>query len=318
MVTNPVVPVAAALPILAVILAAFIYIAVRRKDRLGRKIFDIVRVAAVIVLIFIINLRPMTKDFNTDVETKNVDVLFVVDTTISMWAQDYDGKDPRMEGVIDTASRIMDQLKGSSFALVRFDNRSRILAPFTQDKRSVKDAFDTIKAPDIWYASGTSLNTPYDDMQVLLDSSNQKEDKTTIVFFISDGEITDDSALGSFTELAPLVDGGAVLGFGTESGGRMSDSYGGYVYDYENYGDAVSRIDEANLRSIAGDLKIDYVHVTSPERIDGIVRSIKASSTTSRGTGRAVLYNDTYYYYAAALLALLALEGYMLIRKGRL
>lgn len=318
MVTNPVIPVAAALPILAVILGAYVFVTVRKKDSAAGKIFPIVRMVLIVALIFVINLRPMTKDYNTDVETKNVDVLFVVDTTISMWAQDYDGNDPRMDGVIETADRIMTDLKGSSFALVRFDNRSQILMPFTQDKRSVKDAFDTIKVPDIWYANGTALNTPMEDMRALLESSAKKEDKTTVVFFMSDGEITGEEQLESFAELAGLVDGGAVLGFGTESGGKMKDGYGGYVYDYENYGDAVSCIDEANLRAVASDLGIDYIHLTSPTRVDSTVRAIKASSSTSRDKGRAVLYNDTYYYYAAVLILLLAAEGYMMIRKGRL
>ena len=318
MVTNPVIPVAAALPVIAAILGIYIFITVRKKGRISDKAVSILRVAAVCALIFMINLRPMTKDYDADIETKNVDVLFVVDTTISMWAEDYDGNDPRMDGVIETADRIMTDLKGSSFALVRFDNRSRILAPFTQDKRSVKDAFDTIKAPDIWYANGTSLNAPYDDMKSLLESSDKKDDKTTVVFFMSDGEITGKESLESFAELGALVDGGAVLGFGTESGGKMSDSYGGFVYDYENGGSAVSRIDEANLRKIAGDLGVDYIHLTSPERVDSIVRYIKTSSSTGRSQGRAVLYNDTYYYYTAILLVLLLAEGYMLIRKGRL
>ena len=155
-------------------------------------------------------------------------------------------------------------------------------------------------------------------MKSLLESSAHKEDKTTVVFFISDGEITGDEALGSFSELAGLVDGGAVLGFGTESGGKMSDSYGGYVYDYDSYDDAVSRIDEANLRKIASDLGIEYIHMTAASRVDSTVRSIKVSSSTTRDKGRVVLYNDTYYYYAAALLVLLAAEAFMMIRKGRL
>ena len=317
MVVRPVIPIAIAAIILGVILAVYIWITLGKKGSWKEKLLGILRVLLVLSLVFLVNLRIMEKRYDVNVETKNIDVLFVVDTTISMWAEDYQRDRTRMTGVKETAKHIMEELHGSSFALIRFDNKSQILAPFTQDSKSVSDAFDTIKAPDIWYATGSSMNTPYEDMKTLLESSSEKEGKTTVLFFMSDGEITDDSDLISFAELESLVDTGAVLGFGTSQGGKMRDGYGSFVYDYENYQDALSIIDEDNLRTIAKDFDVEYIRVEGENRVDSLVNAVKTTGGNSMGKSDAVLYDDTYYYYAVPLLLLLGLEAFMLIRKGR-
>ena len=318
MVTKPVIPILIAGIILSMLFLGYLLITLKKKAEVKEKVFGIIRVLLVLLLIFLINMRIMEKRYDVNVETKNIDVLFVVDTTISMWANDYEGNKTRMSGVIKTAELIMEELHGSSFALIRFDNKSQILAPFTQDRISVGDAFETIKAPDRWYAKGSSMNTAYQDMETLLVSSNNKDEKTTVLFFISDGEITDDSELMSFAEFEKLVDGGAVLGFGTASGGKMKDSYGDYIFDYENAEDAVSKIDEGNLRKIASEMDIKYIHVDNPGKVENLIKTIKTGTTTSIGRADAVLYDDTYYYYVIPLAALLMLEAFMIIRKGRL
>ena len=94
------------------------------------------------------------------------------------------------------------------------------------------------------------MNVVYDEMKTMLLSSDNKEGRMTIVLFITDGEITDDSELQSYKELSQYVDGGAVLGYGTDKGGKMLDRYGSYIRDPQTYDDAVSKIDEKNLRQI--------------------------------------------------------------------
>ena len=89
MITNPIIPIAVVIPVMVLILAALVVAIVRKKIGVWGKILRIARVTLVIVLVFFINLRIMGKRYNVDVELKNIDVLFVVDTTISMWAEDY-------------------------------------------------------------------------------------------------------------------------------------------------------------------------------------------------------------------------------------
>ena len=311
MMTNPVLPNYISIPVLSLLLILATWSILLRKDKLWQKFLSGIRILLILGLAFMINLRPQVKSYNTEIELKNIDVLFVVDTTISMWADDYAKNKTRMDGVQETCDSIMDQLAGSNFALIRFDNRAQILAPFTQDSRSVSDAFSTIVNPDPYYAKGSSLNVPIDTMGELLISSSKKEERKTVVFFISDGEITDGSSLSSFKELEQYVDGGAVLGFGTEDGGKMkiTTSYSSKnVTDPETGKDAISKLDEDNLKKIADDLQVDYIHVRESGDISYLIETIKNGSSIRMEEAEMIHYEDIYYYLAMGLAALLIWE----------
>ena len=155
---------------------------IRNKYKITDKIFTLFRFFLIYACAFIIGIRPVIVEKNYEFSTKNLDVLFVVDTTISMWAEDYKGNRTRMECVKKDASKIMETLEGSNFALVTFDNTSHVLAPFTQDEQFVKDSFDTFICPDSYYAKGSDLEVPYKDVESLLRSSNKKEGRKTIIF----------------------------------------------------------------------------------------------------------------------------------------
>ena len=123
----------------------------------------------------------------------------------------------------------------------------------------------------------------------------------------------------SYESLKDLVDTGAVLGYGTEKGGKMREGHT-YVYDHETYSDALSKIDEENLQKIADELGVQYLNMNSGNTaLEGLIEIIKQHSETvvEQGTG-AERYIDTYYIYAAVLLLLLAFETVIFIRRGRL
>jgi Ca-activated chloride channel family protein len=97
-----------------------------------------------------------------------------------------------------------------------------------------------------------------------------------IVFFLTDGEQTVRPAPRSFERFQGIVAGGAVLGYGTEEGARMhiylghDEATDQFIHDYENGADAVSRIDEANLRKVAGEIGVPYFHRSAPGDVSDI------------------------------------------------
>ena len=321
MTTNPILSNYIVIPVLSVLLLAVLVMVILKKDRVLPKVLTIIRSVLIIGLAFLINLRPAVKRYNAEIELKNIDVLFVVDTTISMWAEDYTGGKVRMDGVQTTCDYILKELAGSNFSLIRFDNRAQILAPFTQDGRSVSDAFTTIKQPDTYYAKGSSLNVPYEEMKEMLISSSKKEERKTVVFFISDGEITDKSTLQSYADLEQYVDGGAVLGFGTKEGGRMQADNGyskRYIQDQETGKDAVSVINEDNLQKIASDLQIEYQNVRNEEEVAGMIEAIKSGSSIRMEESEMVTYEDITYFLGMAMAALLIWELISLVLRRKM
>ena len=316
---RPIFPIGVLIFAFIIALGVTVFFAVRSRVSLSEKIFKIVRMGIIYVLVLIIGLRPVTVETEYEFSTKNLDVLFVVDGTISMWAEDYSGNNTRMAGVKADIKYIVNELAGSNFGLVTFDDTAHVLSPYTQDMSYIIDTVDTMLMPDSYSALGSSLSVPYKDMEALLLSSSRKENRKTIVFFLSDGEITNNIELISYEDLARYVDSGAVLGYGSAFGGRMRENYS-YIYDYQNSTTAISRIDEDNLKQIAEDLGISYLNVNGGNTgIQGLIEIIREQSATivEHGDG-AERYVDIYYYFAAALFVMLLMETALFIKRGRL
>ena len=318
---KPIFPMGIMVAVFAFLFLGTAYLILRSKLNTKEKIFSLMRMTVIYVLAFIIGVRPVMLETRYEFATKNLDVLFVVDNTISMWAKDYNGKKERMDGVIKDSDYIINELAGSNFGLVTFDDTAHVLSPFTQDMQYIRDLFDTFETPDSFYAKGSDLSIPYQDIDALLRSSFKKENRKTIVFFISDGEITNGSELKDYSDLAQYIDAGAVLGYGSQEGGKMKTNTGyGNLYDYNLRQDAVSRIDEENLNKIASDLGITYINMNNGNAgLKGAVELIRESARTVIETGDgAEVEKDIYYIFAIPLALMLLLEIYLVALRGRL
>ena len=321
MIIRPILPIALLLIIFAALIACTFWGVIRTSLKRKEKIFTALRLGIIYVLVLIIGLRPMTTDEEYEFSTRNLDVIFVVDTTISMWATDYHDGGSRIEGAKRDAKQIVDELAGSNFALMTFDDQSHVISPCTQDMEHVKTLLDTLAPPGYEYAGGSDMSLPYKDLESLLLSSSRKENRKSIVIFMSDGEITNGKALRDFTELGQYVDAGAVLGYGTTAGGKMKKSYGsGYLYDYNTHKDAVSMIDEENLKKIAEGLGVEYMNMNNGNSsLVGSVELIKESSKTIIESGDgAEVRKDMYFYLAYPLMIMILIEIILVSRRGRM
>lgn len=309
-------------PVIPIVLMVIICIVLLVLKRRG--IGPYIRQIFIVILLFVLNLRIMVPNGEVTIEERdmNMSVIFVIDDTISMVANDYDGKKTRLEGVNECTSHIIDQLVGAKFSVMTFNTSAKLNSPYTKDAQYTKSVIEAIYPMEEFYSRGTSLNTSKELLLEHLKYTREKTDGKIVVFFISDGEITKDEKLDSFKELKPYIDGGAVLGVGTEKGGTMalkdnySDEYK-VIQDWRGMSvkDAVSVLDEKNLKSIAGDLGISYVHMTSENSVDGVVTTIGSDVEMKPTEERIKDYVDIYYVFAIPLLLLLGFE-YFAYRKN--
>ena len=306
----------------AVIAATTIYILVKRgigqvKSRRG--LTALLLLLAMLAGIAAVGIRPMYLSPDSEIKTTNLDVAFVVDTTISMWAEDHKGG-MRIDGVRNDIRSIMEALPGSSFSLITFDNGAQILTPFTQDIVAVEEMLGDLNMPSYATSRGSSLNTSYEALHMMVESAARKEgERKTVVFLFSDGETTNGDALQSFKDLGRLVDSGAVLGYGTESGGAMYYPGRGYIRNSSNGDKALSRIDETTLRQIAGDLSVPYINETKDAgtSLAGRLRSVRMMSREAAfAAGNREGYTETYHYFAMFVEFLLLIWLYLTICRG--
>ena len=75
---------------------------------------------SILILLFIINLRPMIfkeKNISKEIDRK---ILFVIDTSVSMKALDYNNDEERINGVINDCCYIVDKLSDCEFSIITF------------------------------------------------------------------------------------------------------------------------------------------------------------------------------------------------------
>ncbi len=282
------------------------------------------RQLTIVLLLFMVNLRIVIPNSITTVKQESIGakVLFVIDDTISMVAEDYNGDERRLDAVKADCNYIIDELEGAKFAVVSFNNVSQIMAPYSPDATFTKSVIASIQPLQELYANGTTLNVCHDDMLNMLKTASDDGKDKVILFFISDGEITSSDELKSFEDAKEYIDGGAVLGYGTEEGGRMQvlnyDDEWEVIMDkrdWMNVKVAISSIDEDNLRTVAQDVGVDYVHMTEQQKINDVLDDVKKHAMANTVEKKQKNYLETYYIFAIPLAAMLVWEFILLKRK---
>ncbi len=305
-------------------------ITLRQKNLIKQHILNSSIKIAIVILIFIINLRFMVPNGETMAVNSDTNILFVVDTSISMKALDYNGNKERLEGVINDCCYIVEELSNCKFSIITFGDTAQRVIPFTTDTDMVQAELKAIRLEDDIYAKGSSMNLAKEILEKTLREEQKRQNGNSkfIVFFVTDGEITKKGeVLESFTSISQYISNGAVLGYGTTTGGKMinslyendptSEYY--YIYYYDNYEmtTAISRIDEKNLKKIAKDLGIDYIQMNKTSNINYKISNIKQQLSESQTMEEKIsVYQDIYYYFAIPLVILLIID--FIIKKRRM
>jgi Ca-activated chloride channel family protein len=273
------------------------------------------RRTAIVLLLLVAALRPAVPGSDVRVDASAVDVYLVVDTTSSVMARDYgtDAK-PRLEGVRSDIKALTNQLSGARFSLMTFDIDTTIRLPLTSDGAAVAAAADTLRPETSVWSRGSSVTIARDQLRTALERGRDtRPERARLVFYFGDGEQTAAQDPRPFDIESELVNGGAVLGYGTAAGGRMAITAAfetGDIIDPSTGRPAVSVIDEKELAAIADQLGIPYVHRTSPaDNGAGIVDAVQLKELAplrATDTAEIVGGRSELGWVALLLVALLA------------
>ena len=229
-----------------------------------------------LLLLVAIALRPGWGTAASAGRPSDVEVLVFADRTTSMSALDWNGERPRLDGVREDVTALMEALPSARLALVTFGREVRAELPSTNDVALVDQTLELLPREEVFAGEGSLIDRPLDTMTAMLTELQQEHpERRRVVILMADGENTAPDAQRSFAPLEPLVDAGAVLGYGTEEGGLMPldedrpDS--GWVPDPATGEPARSRLDESNLRTVAREMGVPYLHRTGPGGLADLV-----------------------------------------------
>lgn len=293
-----------ALVVAVAALAAMVWQVVR-----GRRERKTWRRLAAVVLVLLMSLRPAFGVTKAEAQASDLDVVLLVDRTLSMAAEDYDGGRTRLEGAKADIKQLMGTYAGARFAVMTFTHESYLEVAFTSDTAAVQSFVDTMQPVEQYYGAGSRIDVAVEAATELVDRvAKQQPDRRRVVVYLGDGEQTSKQKVESFAALKPQLAGALVLGYGTTEGGRMKTRPGGtsYVYDHTARKEARSVIDETNLKRIADELGGVYEHRTGPGGT--LTLKVAASSGALQSAGPLTARNDLTWVLALLLLAPLLWE----------
>ncbi|MGO1607403.1 MAG: vWA domain-containing protein, partial [Brevibacterium yomogidense] len=128
LVFNPLLPWPVLVAIALVLVAGCVVLAVRTA---GRRTQWVLRAAAVVVLALAFSRPGIPVTAVTERSEAALDVFVVVDVTASMVAEDWDGDAPRLDGVEEDVSELMEQAPEARYSLITFAATSQTVLPLT-------------------------------------------------------------------------------------------------------------------------------------------------------------------------------------------
>jgi Ca-activated chloride channel family protein len=263
---------------------------------------------AALLALAVAMMRPHWGAVYEKIEKKGIDVVFLVDVSKSMLADDV--KPNRLERVVAEIKHFIESAPlDDRVALVCFAGLSHVQCPLTHDFSAFRLFLDDVD-PKLIPRGGTELEGAlYRAMQTFPDE--ERNHKAIVLF--TDGEDHEGDADRAAAEAAKRNIRIFTVGIGSPEGALIPivDENGNRTYLKDQDGQVVkSRLDEVVLQKIALATNGAYKRMTGGEDTLGAIYAeaskIEAKTLESRQEKRAV---DRFQWFVAAGLVLLALDS---------
>lgn len=228
--------------------------------------------------------RPRWGAGQQEVERQGVDVVFVIDSSLSMGVLDVTPS--RLYVAKALVRRMAQAMPGNRIGLVQTEGTGMVLAPLTLDGSVVDLLLDAVE-PGSLPTPGTELAP---GLETALRLFGEGSEKHRVLILLSDGE---DHGGGLEQKISRLRDEGVVVhafGVGTPSGSPVPIPGVKGRFKRESDGSLViSRLHEETLEGLARATKGSYVRVTSAavdpapvlRKIDGMEKRTIESQVSS-------------------------------------
>ena len=259
--------------------------------------------------------RPQIGTHAVPVKAEGIDLVFALDTSLSMLAEDI--KPNRLTRAKHEMSALMDKLRGDRVGIVIFSGASFIQCPLTFDYSAAKMFLESVNTNSI-SVPGTALESAI--RTALRAFENSPPNSAKVIVVLTDGESHDGDALKAAEDAEKAGVKIYAIGIGSEKGELipLHDEQGnlsGYKKDRD--GNVVmTKLDQLTLEKIAVLTNGQFYHVSSGGiELEKIYGEIANMAKTERETQLVMHYEEQYQYFVGAALLLLAAELLVSERK---
>lgn len=289
----------------------------------------------VIVSVFAAAARPgieptrhvLTESHAVAAANSNVNVFFVVDRSINSRAEDYGSGQFRMAGIRADMDAVVNQYPQGRFSITSFATGARVDWPLSEDIWSLRALLKGYSAyvSELDSVYRVEVAAAADELRGQLElARRQYPGSSNVVFYLGEGAGASRQPAKSFDIPADLVDGGAVLGYGTTDGGAVASQLAAngektYFQNAAGTGPFLSILDERSLKGIAEQLHVRYVHRIQGDSIAPVIPALDPSAATSEQRSISLPGSRTEFYWVFTGIAtvLMFYELFAMVREYR-
>ncbi|GIM52207.1 BatB protein [Capnocytophaga cynodegmi] len=268
--------------------------------------------AVIIVLLCIALANPKIGTKIETVKREGVDVVFAIDVSKSMLAEDVAPN--RLEKAKRLVFETMSQLKGDRIGIVAYAASAYPQLPLTTDHSAAKMFLQSMNT-DMLSSQGTAIQEA-----IRMGSNYFDENMPTsrILVIISDGE---DHEMGATEIATEALNQGITIytvGVGSQKGAPIPIKEGNtQTYKRDRNGEVViTHLNRELLEQIAQNAGGKYINGdNTKEAVEEIVKILDGTEKSEFETQKFVDYKDQFQWFLAGALLLLVLDFFIFERK---
>ncbi|MFC0261111.1 vWA domain-containing protein [Fontibacter flavus] len=261
--------------------------------------------ASYFVLFLIALSGPSIGTSMKEIKEEGKDIFIAIDLSQSMNATDIGPN--RLQRIKFELKNLVKRFAGDRIGLIIFSSEAFIQCPLTFDQNVLQlhlDGLNTGLVPN----QGTDLSAPLTLALNKFEVEENNEVKSKSIILISDGEDFGDSFRDITTKLSDAGITVFSLGVGTTQGSTIPRG-NGLIIDPNTKQPAISRLESANLKSIAVQTSGQYFELSDEvQEIPDLMLAIERVEGTVTGSRMIEASANKYFYFLLVGLCLAVLD----------
>ena len=247
------------------------------------------------------------------VKREGVDIVFAVDVSKSMLAEDIAPN--RLEKSKQLVTQIVNNLASDRIGIIAYAGKAFPQLPITTDYASAKMFLQSMNT-DMLSSQGTAID---EAIQLARTYYNDEEQTNRVLFIISDGEDHNDIAINLAEEAANEGIKIFTIGVGTANGGPIPIKRNGIVLNYkkDNTGETViTKLNEETLIEIANEANGQYIYGANTNDVVETIRDILNKMDKKEFEAKEFAeFKDQFQWFLGLALFFLFIDIFLLERK---
>ena len=260
----------------------------------------------------------MNPKIGTQLETvkrEGVDIVFAMDVSRSMLAEDIAPN--RIEKSKRLVSAIINQLASDRVGIIAYAAQAVPQLPITTDYAAAKMFLQALNT-DMLSSQGTALDSAIDLAGTFFDDEDQTN---RVIFLISDGEDHSEEASNAASRAAKLGIKIFTFGVGTESGAPIPLKRNGIIESYKKDSDGevvITKLNQNILQNIATSTGGIYQDGNNTQKVlDFVSEQLKAMDKKEFEAKKFVSFKDRFQAFLLAALIFLLIDLFLFETKTK-